>query len=51
MSVLIFAVRVKPRCKQLKEMFQAEEVSAITTGNPDWKTDDRNKSGRKTGKG
>ena len=32
-------------------MSQAEEVSAITTGNPKWNTDGRNKSGRKTGKG
>ena len=32
-------------------MSQAEEVSVITTGNPEWKTEDRNKSGRKTGKG
>ena len=37
--------------KQLTEMSQAEEVSAITTGNPKWKTDARSKSGRKTGKG
>ena len=37
--------------KQLKEMSQAEEVSAVTTGNPKWKTDARSKSGRKTGKG
>lgn len=37
--------------KQLKEMSQAEEVSAISTGNPKWKTDPRNRSGWETAKG